>query len=280
MLQLAYRVSTGTELFGRRTEVSDVLYLALEDDYRRLQERLYRMFGADGANGLFIANSSAPLGNGLLSQLYDFLGTHPFVRLIIIDTLAMVRDKVSENYSYSTDYALIKELKDFADANQICLLLVHHTRKMQSDDKFDMISGTNGLLGAADGAFVLYKEKRTAGAAVLEVSGRDQPDQKLYLKRDPVTLGWELEKAEVEEFKPLPEPLLEAIAKLVTPEAPDWSGTPTELAEALGTDLSPRVLSYKLNINNSRLLAEHDIHYSAVRTNGPSLIGLHYMVSL
>ncbi|MFR0786900.1 MAG: Arm DNA-binding domain-containing protein [Vescimonas sp.] len=30
------------------------------------------------------------------------------------------------------------------------------------DDKFDMIAGTNGLLGAADGGFVLYKEKRTS----------------------------------------------------------------------------------------------------------------------
>ena len=50
--------------------------------------------------------------------------------------------------------------------------------------KFDMISGTSGLLGAADGAFLLQKEKRTGNAATLEVSGRDQQDQKLYLIRN------------------------------------------------------------------------------------------------
>ena len=41
-----------------------------------------------------------------------------------------------------------------------------------------MISGTNGLMGAADGAFLLQKEKRTGSAATLEVSGRDQQDQR------------------------------------------------------------------------------------------------------
>ena len=38
----------------------------------------------------------------------------------------------------------------------------------RQDDKFDMISGTNGLSGAADGAFLLQKEKRTDGTATLD----------------------------------------------------------------------------------------------------------------
>ena len=63
---------------------------------------------------------------------------------------------------------------------------------------FDMISGTSGLLGAADGAFLLQKEKRTGNVATLEVSGRDQQDQKLYLIRNTETLLWDLQKAETE----------------------------------------------------------------------------------
>ena len=74
-----------------------------------------------------------------------------------------------------------------------------------------MISGTNGLLGAADGGFILRKEKRTSNAATLEVSGRDQPDQKIYLNRNPETLIWELEKTETELWKQLPDPLLERL---------------------------------------------------------------------
>lgn len=62
------------------------------------------------------------------------------------------------------------------------------------------------MLGAADGAFVLQKEKRTANAATLEISGRDQQDQKLYLNRNPDNLIWELERTETELWKEPPEP--------------------------------------------------------------------------
>ena len=112
--------------------------------------------------------------------------------MIIIDTLQKVREVGGDNYSYANDYEIITRLKKFADSYGICLLLVHHTRKQNSDDKFDMISGTNGLLGAADGGFILRKEKRTSNSATLEVSGRDQPDQKIYLNRNPETLVWDL----------------------------------------------------------------------------------------
>lgn len=85
-----------------------------------------------------------------------------------------MREVGGDNYSYANNYQIITRLKALAGSYGICLLLVHHTRKQQSDDKFDMISGTTGLLGAADGAFLLTKEKRTGNAACLDVSGRDQ----------------------------------------------------------------------------------------------------------
>lgn len=133
MAQLAYHISKGENLWGYDVKKGTVLYLALEDDYRRLQERFYRMFDEES----------------------------------------------TDNFG-------------------VCLLLVHHTRKQQADDKFDMISGTNGLLGAADGAFMLQKEKRTSNSAVLEISGRDQQDQKLHLVRDTEKLLWNLERAETQ----------------------------------------------------------------------------------
>ena len=206
MAQLAYHVSTGTPLWNYPVRKSTVLYLALEDDYRRLQERLYRMFDTESAENLFFSVSAGNLSSGLDEQLQDFLKDHPDTKLIIIDTLQKVREAGGDNYSYANDYQIIARLKEFADEHNICLLLVHHTRKQQSDDKFDMISGTNGLLGAADGAFLLQKEKRTSNAATLEISGRDQQDQKLYLSRNPERLIWELEKAETELWKEPPEP--------------------------------------------------------------------------
>ena len=212
MTQLAYHISTGTPLWNYPAHKGTVLYLALEDDYRRLQERSYRMFGTAENESLFFSVSAGQLGSGLDEQLTNFLREHPGTSLIIIDTLQKVREVGGDNYSYANDYQIITRLKALADSYGICLLLVHHTRKQQSDDKFDMISGTNGLLGAADGAFLLTKEKRTGNAACLDVSGRDQPDQRLHLFRNEETLAWELERVETELWKAPPEPLLEQIS--------------------------------------------------------------------
>lgn len=266
MAQLAYHVSTGLPLWGYPVHQGTVLYLALEDDHRRLQERLYRMFGTDGTNDLYFAIYAKQLGGGLEEQLKRFVQEHPDTRLIIIDTLQKIREAGGDKYSYGNDYEIIGKLKQFADQTGLCLLLVHHTRKQQADDKFDMISGTNGLLGAADGAFLLQKEKRTDRAATLELSGRDQQDQRLHLNRDMERLVWELERAETELWKAPPDPVLEAVAALVTADRPTWAGTATELVQALQMDIKPNTLTMRMNVNAGRLLNEYNIQYESSRS--------------
>ncbi len=268
MAQLAYHISTGTPLWNYPTRKGTVLYLALEDDYKRLQERLYRMFETAENDNLFFSVSASQLGNGLDEQLTGFMREHPDTSLIIIDTLQKVREVGGNNYSYANDYQIITRLKKLADSYGICLLLVHHTRKQNADDKFDMISGTNGLLGAADGAFLLAKEKRTNNAAILEVSGRDQQDQRLYLIRNEETLAWELKRTETELWKQPPEPLLEKIAQQLFSDCNEWNGTPTELANILGVDIKPNVLTLKLNVNAGRLFNEYGIRYENKRCHG------------
>ena len=272
MAQLAYHVSTGTPLWDYPVKKGTVLYLALEDDYRRLQERMYRMFGTDSTENLYFSVSSKPLGNGLTDQLSGFIREHPDTMLVIIDTLQKIREVDSDSYSYAKDYEIINQLKQFSDSWGICLLLVHHTRKQKSSDNFDMISGTNGLLGGADGAFMLYKENRTSNKATLEISGRDQQDQKIHLIRDEEKLCWNFEKAETELWKEPPEPLLECIANLVTEENPTWQGTATELIEKLGLDMKPNVVSLKLNVNAGRLMNDYSIRYTNKRNHSGRMI--------
>ena len=272
MAQLAYHVSTGTPLWDYPVKKGTVLYLALEDDYRRLQERMYRMFGTDSTENLYFSVSSKPLGNGLTDQLSGFIREHPDTTLVIIDTLQKIREVDSDSYSYAKDYEIINQLKQFSDSWGICLLLVHHTRKQKSSDNFDMISGTNGLLGCADGAFMLYKETRTSNKATLEISGRDQQDQKIHLIRDEEKLCWNFEKAETELWKEPPEPLLECIANLVTEENPTWQGTATELIEKLGLDMKPNVVSLKLNVNAGRLTNDYSIRYTNKRNHSGRMI--------
>ena len=116
-----------------------------------------------------------------------------------------------------------------------------------------MISGTTGLLGCADGALLMQKEKRTDSRATLEVVGRDQPDQRLYLSKDQESLVWGLDHAENELWKQPPDPVLEAVAKIVSSENREWEGSPTELAQAIQTDMAVNRLTKHLNVNASRL---------------------------
>ena len=104
MAQLAYHISTGTPLWDYPVRKSTVLYLALEDDYRRLQERLYRMFDTEGAEDLFFSVSAGNLDSGLDDQLQGFMKDHSDTKLIIIDTLQKVREVGGDNYSYANDY--------------------------------------------------------------------------------------------------------------------------------------------------------------------------------
>ena len=60
----------------------------LEDNQERLQQQLYRMFGADAAPALYFFNAAKPLGSGLDQQIETFRREHPDTNLVIIDTLS------------------------------------------------------------------------------------------------------------------------------------------------------------------------------------------------
>ena len=274
MAQLAYHISTGTPLWNYKVKQATVLYFALEDDYPRLQRRLFKMFGADGTENLYFATQCKTLDGGLDEQIRGFIREHPDTGLIIIDTLKRVREAGGADYSYASDYDIVARLKALAYSYKVTMLIVHHTRKEKAEDIFDMISGTNGLLGAADGAFALTKEKRTSNNATLDIVGRDQPDMKIKLVRDTKRLVWNFEEAETELWEEPPDPLLEKISEFVSSGGNCWNGTASELCEKLGSDMKPNVLSLKLSINSGRLLRDYGIHYKASRTHGGRKISL------
>ena len=269
--QLAFHISTGQQLWGFPVQKSTVLYLALEDDYRRLQDRMFRMFGVESTEHLHFATCAKQVGSGLEEQLEMFLREHPDTRLIIIDTLQKIRELGSEAYSYAGDYEIVGKLKTFADKHGICLLLVHHTRKQPATDKFEMISGTTGLLGCADGAFLLQKERGTTMNGTLDVVGRDQGEQKLHLVRDREHLYWNLDHMEAEVCEAPPDPLLEKINTIISST---WVGSPTDLVDLLELEQKPNALSRYLNINKSRLENEYGIEYQNNRTHSGRIIAL------
>lgn len=272
MAQIGYCVSKGINLWDKKTRQGTVLYLALEDNYQRLQDRLSQMFGLESTENFVFSTEANNIGTGLEEQIERFVREHKNTALVIIDTLQKVRKFDADKFSYSSDYQMITALKKLADRLDICILVVHHTRKQEAEDTFDAISGTNGLLGAADGAFLLQKEKRIANKAKLSITGRDQQDQCLHLEFNKQTLLWELTEVENELFPEPKDELIEKIASFFSEDNPKFEGTATELIELLGLDISSNALSRKLNVSASKLYRNYNIYYQHERNSQRKLI--------
>jgi hypothetical protein len=232
---------------------------------------MFQMYDVTDTPNLLFATSAGKVGGGLDEQIDNFIREYPDTRLTIIDTLQKIRETGGEAYSYASDYEIVGRLKQLVDKYGVCILIVHHTRKQQAGDTFEMISGTTGLLGCADGSLVMQKKKRTALEATIDVVGRDQQDQILYLTKNPDTQIWELERTETELHKEPPDPVLETVAANIKEP---WSGSPTELVALLGVNIQPNSLTKRLNVTAGRLLNEHGIQYESSRSHAGRKITL------
>ena len=154
------------------------------------------------------------------------------------------------------------------------MMIVHHTRKTPSGDKFEMISGTTGLLGCADGAFVLQKENRTDKVAILDIVGRDQPDQRIHLIRDEEKLLWNFDHADNELWKEPPDPLFITLSQFLAGRNAEWSGSASDLIRELNLTVQPNTLSRKLNVRAGTLLNDYNIRYENIHGRSGSQIKL------
>ncbi len=210
VLNLCIQLSYGKPFLGNEVKSCQALYMALEDDPRRMQKRMI-MLGDDGSDRLFITHHSKPLGKSFEEEITEFEKKHPACRLIVIDTFQKIRRGTGE-LSYSNDYKDVSRLKKLADSLNICILLVHHTRKMADSDYMNEISGTNGIAGSADTLMVLKKEKRNSRAAVLSCTGRDIEDRELSLYLDKDSCIWKVKSDSLaEEDRGVPEEIPELI---------------------------------------------------------------------
>lgn len=252
VLQIAHCVSMGLPLWGRKVQKSEVVYFALEDDERRLQNRLLRICSGETGEITF-AIKAEPLGKGFEEQMAKCMNDHPKTKLVIIDTLIMVREKSSSGNAYADDYATMTAFKRIAERYGITMLIVHHTRKQEADDVMNMISGTTGIMGCADGAMVLIRPNREERRGVLSMTGRDIQDARINLAQNPETMCWEFVGYTDEMPEEQQDPVLSAIAMLLEQQNP-WVGTAEELRVQL-QELCPR-LDLKANALSRRLNAQ------------------------
>jgi hypothetical protein len=190
--QFAIAKASGRPVFGTiPVAIGDVLYLALEDNQRRLKSRMLKM-GVQAPERLTLATEWPGLDDGCLEELAAWADAVENPSLIIVDVLKMVRaaSKMTESL-YDSDYRALTGLANFARTRGLAVLVVHHVRKLEADDPLESLSGTNGLTGAADSVMVL-KPDRGTGHCLLYVRGRDIEECEKAVRFKPDNGTWEL----------------------------------------------------------------------------------------
>jgi hypothetical protein len=177
LLQIGSAIATGTITLATAdvpTTSGDVLYLALEDNARRLQRRLSKYFGGCRENWpsrLSVVTRWKRLDQGGLEAIREWGESVEQPSLVMIDTLKKIRPpKRNGQTDYDADYEACQGLQELASAFGIAIIVTHHDRKMDADDVFDTVSGTLGLTGGVDTVAIL---KRRAPGITLHVEGRD-----------------------------------------------------------------------------------------------------------
>ena len=111
---LGVAVSGGGEFLGHKVEQADVLYIALEDTPRRMQDRIRPMIAggmSDPGKHLIIDHRWKPLGAGGEEDIESHLKEYPKTKLVMIDTLAKLRpNNSSSSNMYQEDYQLFNKL--------------------------------------------------------------------------------------------------------------------------------------------------------------------------
>jgi hypothetical protein len=176
LLAIALAAASGGTVLGVEVEARPVLYMAMEDDARRLQ----------GRSRLLLSDSPLPEQFNYLTRddsaqamelAKVWVEAHQHRKpLVIVDTLEKIRVPRTQN-SYADDYKAGSSLQSLL-AEGGTVIAVHHNRKGESEDFLDAVSGTLALAGSVDTVITLNR-KRTDSSGTLSVTGRDV-DEMVY----------------------------------------------------------------------------------------------------
>lgn len=294
VLDMALCIASGEPFMGYQTKKCGVLYLALEDSQARLQSRMNKILaGRKAPAGFDFATEACSLDEGLLKLLGNYFDTHSNAKLVIIDTLQKIRGKaLPREDAYAQDYREMGAVKSFLDKRGLSVLFVHHNRKLRDDaDPFNMISGTNGIMGAADTIWTIVKSSRTKGEATLYVTGRDVEQLETVVEFDKGKFRWKVmgtleavtAQRERQEYE---QNTVVAAIRAILQRQTKWSGSAGELMEEgrrlIGCNISPtcQSLSRELSRIDCQLLEiDGIVHRTSKNGTGGKKHYLHYQDS-
>lgn len=198
-LQIAQAVATGGMVFGQKIQKGPVLYLALEDSRRRLQDRMKAQnwpvdptIQCDFLTLADFMSQFGPLHLGGFTVLEQWIASQCY-RLVVIDTLSRaftgIQD-IDKNQQVTKALGPIQEMSNVN--NCATFILDHHNKAAAGGDP----NPINNILGSVakgavlDTAWGLYREKGKAGAKLI-ITGRDVEEHTLNLNWDVMLKCWQ-----------------------------------------------------------------------------------------
>lgn len=183
-LGLLLAVASGGVALGaiKAAPARRVLYLALEDGDRRMQDRCRALLAPYEDIPALFCYKTKILPGTVLQTVAAWMRRHPDTAMVVVDTLGKVMPPAMQGESaYQRDYRVGSALKAIADVHPgLAVVVLHHDRKAVAEDFVDSVSGTHGLAGAADTVIVLAR-KRQSPEGTLKVTGRDVPEAEYAL---------------------------------------------------------------------------------------------------
>lgn len=188
-LQLAVSVATGGKFLGRDANKGNVLYIALEDPERRIQDRVQKQYRETGAN-MDVRFEWEPLHEQGGTDLYAAVNERNY-SLVIIDTISRALGR-ADQMDLADMNVTIGALQRLAIEKDITLLLVDHHRKSGGmvGDVIDDIMGSTSKAAVADTVWGIYRE-RGKKDATLKVSGREINEQEFAIAFDDDLSCWQ-----------------------------------------------------------------------------------------
>jgi hypothetical protein len=224
-LQLGMAVATGSKFLEWQCAQGDVLFLGLEDNERRIRERIrllqtFNMSPPDLSNfrywtggmsenaqgQLYVSDPSEaaetlsmfPKGEAGVDALEQYIEQFPNTTMIVIDTLAHFKGHSNNKDVYARDYEAMMPITKLAARKEVLIMPVTHEKKglasVDSGDFLEDVTGSAGNTGGSDGV-ISIKGKRGVQdeneSRKLYISGRDVPhDYEVDMTFDAERGGW------------------------------------------------------------------------------------------
>jgi hypothetical protein len=182
-------------------QYGSVLYLTLDNDtLSRIKVRSLHLLGRPIDDLPVEVHTSWPTGAEAVAAAQEWVDETDDPLLVVIDTMVRAEPtfegEARSGGGYTQAVNVLSRWADFAQANNLGVLAVHHTRKgsgqlSEGEDWIDRFLGSRGLVATAQ-TLLMIESERGSDEGVLHVAGRDVRMQDMPLIRQ--GWSWQLER--------------------------------------------------------------------------------------